>query len=221
MRRIEEASNELRAQIDYGLGNRNEALETMCQRSLSDFERKSSHLLVLNEELDQKIKLNSRYKDSLSTVLSLQDSQNSILQNSTIQKLTYLTIGYLPIGLISAIFAIPSEQNVIIPSMGLRGFVVSIIGLFIITFTIAVFITPILKGIQKLAQIQQPSYGEGSTRSLLPELPKLPKIPELPELPKLPKLPQLRRHLSPTSSSQSGSEDPEQGKVEYDEESSG
>lgn len=37
----------------------------------------------------------------LSTILSLEDSRNSVRQNSTIQKLTYLTIGYLPIGLMT------------------------------------------------------------------------------------------------------------------------
>ncbi|OTA62227.1 hypothetical protein K449DRAFT_49587 [Hypoxylon sp. EC38] len=118
MRCIEEASTELRAQIDYGPGKRGERLERMFQHSLGDFDRKLTQLIVLSDELNQKIKLNSRYKDSvssslpkwcitvltqdkLSTVLSLEDSRNSIRQNSTIQKLTYLTIGYLPLGLIS------------------------------------------------------------------------------------------------------------------------
>ncbi|KAI1410710.1 hypothetical protein F5Y13DRAFT_167189 [Hypoxylon sp. FL1857] len=66
MRCIEEASTELRAQIDYGPGKRGERLERMCQHSLGDFERKLTQLVVLSDELNQKIKLNSRYKDSVS-----------------------------------------------------------------------------------------------------------------------------------------------------------
>ncbi|KAI0120850.1 hypothetical protein F4776DRAFT_229529 [Hypoxylon sp. NC0597] len=178
----------------------------MCQHSLSDFDRKLTQLIVLSDELNQKIKLNSRYKDSvrsspptccitvliqvkLSTVLSLEDSRNSIRQNSTIQKLTYLTIGYLPLGLISAIFAIPSEQNVIIPAMGLGGFVVSVVGLFIITFTIAVFIEPIQVALRRLRVPRPSSGGGGGPGSWLPE---------------------MRRYLSASSSE---SEDLEQGKL--------
>lgn len=41
-------------------------LEKICQKSLGDFERKQNQLIVLHDELDQKIKLNSRYKDSVS-----------------------------------------------------------------------------------------------------------------------------------------------------------
>ncbi|KAI2472956.1 hypothetical protein F4781DRAFT_382422, partial [Annulohypoxylon bovei var. microspora] len=172
MKCIEEASTELRVQISYGPGKRGEMLEKICQHSLGDFERKLNKLIVLNDELDQKIRLNSRYKDSLSTVLSLEDSRNSIRQNGTIQKLTYLTIGYLPMGLISAIFAIPSEQNVIIPSMGLVGFVVSIVGLFIITFTVAILIEPILRNLGKLTTIRPPSNGGGNAGSWLREFPR-------------------------------------------------
>ncbi|KAI2618571.1 hypothetical protein GGS26DRAFT_381178 [Hypomontagnella submonticulosa] len=137
----------------------------MCQHSLANFERKMGQLVVLNEELNQKIKLNGRYKDSLSTILSLEDSRNSVRQNSTIQKLTYLTIGYLPIGLMTAIFAIPSDQNVLIPRMGLGGFVVSIVGLFAITFTVAVFIEPILSSFGKLTTTRRPPGGGGGARS--------------------------------------------------------
>ncbi|KAI0382257.1 hypothetical protein F5Y04DRAFT_51599 [Hypomontagnella monticulosa] len=168
LRCIEEASTELSAQIKQGPGKRGEVLERMCQHSLANFERKMGQLKVLNEELNQKIKLNSRYKDSLSTILSLEDSRNSVRQNSTIQKLTYLTIGYLPIGLMTAIFAIPSEQNVLIPRMGLGGFVVSIVGLFAITFTVAVFIEPILGSLGKLTTIRRPLGSGGGSGTWIP-----------------------------------------------------
>lgn len=84
-------------------GKRGEVLEKMCQDSLGDFARNLGQLVALNARFNQIVDLNSRYKDYLSTIWSLQDSRNSIYQNTTIQKLTYLTIGYLPLGLITVI----------------------------------------------------------------------------------------------------------------------
>ncbi|KAI1772246.1 hypothetical protein F4818DRAFT_180300 [Hypoxylon cercidicola] len=194
MRCIEEAAVELRAQIYYGPGRRSESLERMCEKSLEVFERKLGRLVVLNAELDQKIELNNRYKDSLSTILSLEDSKNSMQQNSTIQQLTYLTIGYLPVGLITAIFAIPSDQNVLIPSMGLGGYVASIFGLFILTFMAAMFMGQFLRSFMKLKTVRSfPSGGVGSNMTQL----------------------DLRRYLSWSSSSlskSSSTSDIEQGK---------
>ncbi|XXG96150.1 hypothetical protein Hte_002429 [Hypoxylon texense] len=161
MRCIEEASVELRSQIHYGPGRRSECLERICQESLELFDRNLDKLVVLNAELNQKIELNNRYKDSLSTILSLEDSRNSIRQNSTIQKLTYLTIGYLPIGLITAIFAIPSDQNVLIPRMGLGGYVASVIILLVITFVVAMYMGQLLRGFGKLTAFNSSSSGAG------------------------------------------------------------
>ncbi|KAI0003932.1 hypothetical protein F4779DRAFT_601025 [Xylariaceae sp. FL0662B] len=165
MRCIDEASSELQTQINHGPGKRGETLERMCQESLEDFERMSSQLVVLNAELDRKIRLNSRYKDSLSNILSLQDSRNSIRQNSTIQRLTYLTIGYLPIGLATAIFAIPGDQQVLIPSMGMKGYVVCIFCMFILTFVLAAFMEEILAGFRGLREIWHPNGGGGGSGS--------------------------------------------------------
>lgn len=65
-----------------------------------------AELNAISMRLERKVELHSRYRDSLSTVLALRDSQNSleqnktsINQNRTIERLTTLTIGYLPLGL--------------------------------------------------------------------------------------------------------------------------
>ncbi|KAI1080457.1 hypothetical protein F5B20DRAFT_539294 [Whalleya microplaca] len=165
MRCIKEASTEMRAQILHGPGKRGETLEMMCQESLEDFERKLGQLIVFEAELNRKIELNSRFKDSLSNVLSLQDSRNSIRQNSTIQRLTYFTIGYLPVGLATAIFAIPSDQRVLIPAMGIAGYVVCIVCLFILTFTLAIYMEQIQHTFSKLQEIWPLSGGEGPVPS--------------------------------------------------------
>ncbi|KAI1641886.1 uncharacterized protein F4817DRAFT_321380 [Daldinia loculata] len=139
----------------------------MCQDSLGDFARNLGQLVALNARFNQIVDLNSRYKDYLSTIWSLQDSRNSIYQNTTIQKLTYLTIGYLPLGLITAIFAIPPDQNVLILQMGLLGFVVAIIVSFIVTFTIVFSLERILGGIGKLTTAPSPTH-EGKHPLALP-----------------------------------------------------
>ena len=97
--RIEEARTVLRAQIENGPGRRSVALERMCQEYLEHLERSMAELNAISHRLDRKVELNSRYRDSLSTVLALRDSQNSIRQNRTIERLTLLTIGYLPLTL--------------------------------------------------------------------------------------------------------------------------
>ncbi|RYP70483.1 hypothetical protein DL771_005420 [Monosporascus sp. 5C6A] len=107
---IEQAKTQLVEQINEGPGKRGDTLERICQEAVNSFGRNLGLLESLNSKLDEKIELNSRYKDALSTMLSLSDSRNSITQNSTIQKLTYLTIGYLPIGLAAGGFAELSKE---------------------------------------------------------------------------------------------------------------
>ncbi|KAI0113423.1 hypothetical protein F4814DRAFT_460539 [Daldinia grandis] len=169
VRTIKEAAAEMRNQINKGPGKRGEVLEKMCQDSLGDFARNLGQLVALNARFNQIVDLNSRYKDYLSTIWSLQDSRNSIYQNSIIQKLTYLTIGYLPLGLMTAIFAIPSDQNVLIPKMGLPGFVVAIAISLIVTFTIVFSLERILGGIGKLTAPSSPPHGGKNLRGLLLE----------------------------------------------------
>ncbi|KAI1652473.1 hypothetical protein F4813DRAFT_377824 [Daldinia decipiens] len=156
---IKEAATEMRNQINKGPGKRGEVLEKMCQDSLGDFSRNLGQLAALNARFNQIVNLNSRYKDYLSTIWSLEDSRNSISQNSIIKKLTYLTIGYLPLGLMTAIFAIPPDQNVLIPKMGLPGFVIAIVVSFIVTFTIVFSLERILGGIGKLTTAPSPPHS--------------------------------------------------------------
>ncbi|KAH7378145.1 hypothetical protein BKA64DRAFT_250577 [Cadophora sp. MPI-SDFR-AT-0126] len=103
---INEAKTVLLAQIQEGPGKRSPALESFCKSSIESFERNVCLLSALYIKIERKTELGGRYRDSLSTVLSLNDSRNSLRQSTislqqstTIQKLTYLTIAYLPVGL--------------------------------------------------------------------------------------------------------------------------
>ncbi|PVH73146.1 hypothetical protein DL98DRAFT_659605 [Cadophora sp. DSE1049] len=149
---IDEAKAVLLAQIHKGPGKRSAELESFCQSSIESFERNVCLLSALHIKIKRKTELGGRYRDSLSIVLSLNDSRNSLLlssisadQSTTIQKLTYLTIAYLPVGLTAAIFAIPDEQKVVVPAMGRNWFVGCILILFFFTFVIAVLMGKVLE----------------------------------------------------------------------------
>ncbi|KAK0101193.1 hypothetical protein ONS96_006414 [Cadophora gregata f. sp. sojae] len=149
---INEARVALVAQILEGPGKRSPELESFCQSSIESFERNVCLLSALHIKIKRKTELGGRYRDSLSIVLSLNDSRNSLKQSmtslkqsTTIQKLTYLTIAYLPVGLTAAIFAIPDEQKVVVPAMGRDWFVGIILILFVLTFTTAVLMGKVLE----------------------------------------------------------------------------
>lgn len=106
MTRIEDARTTLLAQIADGPGRRSVPLERICNEYLEHLDRSLAELGAIATRLERKVELNSRYRDSLSTILALRDSQNSIQQNTmsihqnrTIERLTLLTIGYLPLSL--------------------------------------------------------------------------------------------------------------------------
>ncbi|KAF2795644.1 hypothetical protein K505DRAFT_381972 [Melanomma pulvis-pyrius CBS 109.77] len=140
VRSILDAKEQLSAQVKDGPGARSEPLEKMCQESLDIFESNLAELTAVTAKLERDIELNSRYKDAFEAILTLTDSRASLRQNDAMQRLTYATIIYLPMGLTAvrapypfslphnslstdrtnqAIFAIPSEQLVVFPQMGL------------------------------------------------------------------------------------------------------
>ncbi|KAI1750062.1 hypothetical protein F4782DRAFT_548893 [Xylaria castorea] len=127
---ILDAKRELFDQMHEHTANRSLPLQGMCQEYIASFESSVVELTQVNEYLESNIALAVRFKDALSGTLALRDSrvgldQNAIAlqQNNAIQALTYLTIGYLPLGLITAIFAIPKEQNVVFQGMGQWWFI--------------------------------------------------------------------------------------------------
>lgn len=168
MARIQEAKDALLIQIQDGPGKRSESLERMCQEYLDLFDRSLAELAAINSKLERKVELNTRYRDSLSSVFTLIDSRASIAQNNrsieqndrsieqnnrsikqnalsirqnrTIERLTFLTIGYLPLSLTAAIFAIPDNQNVTPDGMGTPWFTGIIFLMLLVTLVISLFI---------------------------------------------------------------------------------
>ncbi|KAI3318914.1 hypothetical protein HD806DRAFT_510372 [Xylariaceae sp. AK1471] len=170
---VNEAKREMKAQIDKGSPQRSEPLQRLCQDYLEGFESKLVALEAVNIRLGRKIDLNSRYKDSMSAVLSLRDNRNSFKQNNTIQVLTYITILYLPVGLAATIFAIPDVQKVVRDAMGLRWFLGTIFIMLTFTITFAVLIARFQKpewwGVtplhNKFTQFKEGLGGKGSRSS--------------------------------------------------------
>ncbi|KAE9364857.1 hypothetical protein N431DRAFT_474422 [Stipitochalara longipes BDJ] len=147
-----DAKEKLGAQIKDGPGTRSLTLERMCQERLGEFESSLVQLTAVNARLERRIELNTRYKESFSAVLTMRDSRASLRQNNislsqneTIQRLTYLTIAYLPIALMASIFAIPPEQRVIFPVMGISWFVGAIFLLSLATYLMAFFVHDIMR----------------------------------------------------------------------------
>ncbi|KAJ2998175.1 hypothetical protein NUW58_g410 [Xylaria curta] len=148
---ILDAKKELLDQIHEQAANRSLSLQAMCQEYIANFESGVVELTQVNEYLESNIALAVRFKDALSETLALRDSrvgltQNEISldQNNAIQALTYLTIGYLPLGLITAIFAIPQEQNVLFQGMGPWWFVGAIFILSAATYIVVAWLSLIV-----------------------------------------------------------------------------
>ncbi|KAH8592658.1 hypothetical protein B0O99DRAFT_629484 [Bisporella sp. PMI_857] len=144
IRTIEQAKEDLHREIEDGPGRRSEELEKIRLKHEEALERSLAELRAIQTRLERKAELNSRYSTALSTVLSLRDSRAAHAQNDTIQKLTYITIGCLPVGLSAALFAVPDEQNVLFPNMGLGWFIGIIVIFFVVTFLVANALQPIL-----------------------------------------------------------------------------
>ncbi|KAI0110815.1 hypothetical protein GGR51DRAFT_79405 [Nemania sp. FL0031] len=147
---IVDAKTELLEQIHEQAANRSQSLQGLCQKYIANFESDMVELTQVNEHLESNIESAMRFKDALSGTLALRDSRVGLTQNATsleqnnaIQALTYLTIGYLPLGLITAIFAIPSEQNVVFQGMGQGWFVGSILIMSAVTYLVVAWLNPI------------------------------------------------------------------------------
>ncbi|KAI1113543.1 hypothetical protein F5Y14DRAFT_417551 [Nemania sp. NC0429] len=148
---ILDAKRELLGQIQEQAPQRSESLQGMCQEYIAKFESSVVELSQVNEYLGSNIALAIRSKDALSEILAFRDSrislkqnQLSLKQNNAIQALTYLTIGYLPLGFITAVFAIPKEQDVLFLPMGRGGFIGAILIMSVVTYTIAAWLSDIV-----------------------------------------------------------------------------
>ncbi|KAL2067648.1 hypothetical protein VTL71DRAFT_15744 [Oculimacula yallundae] len=159
---IREAKSVLLTQITKGPGKRSPALESQCRHYIDFFERSLDQVSALYIKVDRKTELGSRYRDSLSTLLSLNDSRSALQQSTTIQKLTYLTIAYLPVGLSAAIFAIPDDQKVVVPAMGRKWFLICILILFIFTAMTAILMGTLLSILNKLRRNFRKRWDFGS-----------------------------------------------------------
>ncbi|KAI1186113.1 hypothetical protein F5B17DRAFT_405252 [Nemania serpens] len=148
---ILDAKRELLGEILEQAPQRSQSLQGMCQEYVAKFESSVVELSQVNEYLESNIALAVRFKDALSGTLALRDSrvglkqnQISLEQNNAIQALTYLTIGYLPLGLISAIFAIPKEQDVVFLPMGRGWFIGAILILSVVTYSVVAWLNHIV-----------------------------------------------------------------------------
>ncbi|KAI1128833.1 hypothetical protein F5Y10DRAFT_291616 [Nemania abortiva] len=168
---ILDAKTELLGQIHEQAANRSQSLQGLCQKYIANFESDVVELTQVNEYLESNIAAAMHFKDAvgfpepitffprdssansddkLSGTLALRDSRVGLTQNATsleqnnaIQALTYLTIGYLPLGLITAIFAIPKEQNVLFQGMGRGWFIGAILILSGVTYLVVAWLNPI------------------------------------------------------------------------------
>ncbi|KAJ8133220.1 hypothetical protein O1611_g403 [Lasiodiplodia mahajangana] len=175
---IIDAKTELLSQIQEQAANRTHSLQALCQKYIANFESDVVELTQVNEYLESNIASAMRFKDALSGTLALRDSRVGLTQNATsleqnnaIQALTYLTIGYLPLGLITAVFAIPSEQNVVIQGMGKGWFVGSILIMSAVTYLVVAFLNPLAAWLSSIADfIKPPSALENDRRDHRPNL---------------------------------------------------
>ncbi|KAM7197469.1 hypothetical protein V8F20_006614, partial [Naviculisporaceae sp. PSN 640] len=124
-------------------------LETAIHSYLAPLERAYSDLTALQTRLSRKVDLSTRYSNSLSAILALRASRDSYKQNNTIQKLTYITIGCLPIGLTAAIFAVPTEQDVINEGTGKLWFIGTVLISFVVIFAVAYWLDWLLGGLRR------------------------------------------------------------------------
>ncbi|KXX73399.1 Magnesium transport protein CorA [Madurella mycetomatis] len=146
---IMQAKQELLAQVREDQASLSPLLDRMCHEYLELVEDEFSQVAALGAQLDWVVQSTNRSMDVFSIVTSMVDSQTSLQQNRTIQKLTYVTIGYLPVGLITAILAIPKEQEVVFQPFGLKYYLTALASLFIVTCIVAVkvdSIVPFLSG---------------------------------------------------------------------------
>ncbi|KAK4210373.1 hypothetical protein QBC37DRAFT_322240 [Rhypophila decipiens] len=130
---------------------RSAELESAIHTYLSPLERAYSDLAALQTKLSRKVDLSTRYSNSLSAILALRASRDSYNQNNTIQKLTYLTIGCLPVGLTAALFAVPTEQDVIMGHTGKGWFIGTVMISFAIIFAVAYWLDWLL-GVLRMAK---------------------------------------------------------------------
>ncbi|KAI1154425.1 hypothetical protein F4825DRAFT_472164 [Nemania diffusa] len=142
---IHDAKRELLDQIHKQAENRSESLQGLCQEYIANFESDVLELTQVNEYLESNVASAVRFKDALSSTLALRDSRVGLTQNNAIQALTYLTIGYLPLGLITAIFAIPMEQNVVFQGMGKGWFIGAIFIMSAVTYLVVAWLNTIIK----------------------------------------------------------------------------
>ncbi|GAB1319395.1 hypothetical protein MFIFM68171_09605 [Madurella fahalii] len=141
---IMQAKHELLVQVREDQASLSPLLDRMCQEYLERVEDEFSQVAALSAHLDWLVQSTNRSMDVFSIVTSMVDSHSSLQQNRTIQKLTYVTIGYLPVGLITAILAIPKEQEVVSQPFGLKYYLTALLSLFFITCIVAVKVDSII-----------------------------------------------------------------------------
>jgi Mg2+ and Co2+ transporter CorA len=135
--RVSEAKSEMLMQVNQGPGRRHETLERSAQSYIEEFKKQHVKLSSTLGILQHKIEQISRYRDGISNVSSLEDSQTSLRQDNNIKKLTWITIAYMPLAFATALFAIPPTQNIVRDGLGLSIFVGIIFPLFIFTLIVA------------------------------------------------------------------------------------
>ncbi|KAK0639083.1 hypothetical protein B0T16DRAFT_236584 [Cercophora newfieldiana] len=123
-------------------------LENLCQWYLGTFDKDHTRLTVVSARLEGLMESIDRSMEVFSNVATMVDSKTALNQSKTIQKLTYLTIAYLPLGLLTAIFAIPKEQDTVAETMGLAWYVGGLLIMFSVTTVTAIYIDELLSSIQ-------------------------------------------------------------------------